>query len=179
MNIGIWKEINRKLDKKIAVLVLLFFILFSSNFSVAQTILGKSQNLSTLKVDELSDEKLLIFNKQFLESGYTKSQMEEELIKRNLPTSEIEKLQLRLKELEKSGKIKSESESKNTGKRQVERSFEKTEDETLYNNLMPKVFGSELFNNPRLSFEPNLKMATPLNYQIGPDDELLIDIYIF
>jgi protein involved in polysaccharide export with SLBB domain len=179
MNIGIWKEINRKLDKKIAVLVLLFFILFSSNFSVAQTILGKSQNLSTLKVDELSDEKLLIFNKQFLESGYTKSQMEEELIKRNLPTSEIEKLQLRLKELEKSGKIKSESESKNTGKRQVERSFEKTEDETLYNNLMPKVFGSELFNNPRLSFEPNLKMATPLNYQIGPDDELLIDIFGF
>ncbi len=179
MNIGIWKEISWKLDKKMAVLVLLFFILFSSNFSVAQTALGKSQNLSTLKVDELSDEKLLNFNKQFLESGYTKSQMEEELIKRNLPSSEIEKLQLRLKELEKSGKIKSESESQNTGKRQVDRSFDKTEGETPYNNLMPKVFGSELFNNPRLSFEPNLKMATPLNYQIGPDDELLIDIFGF
>ncbi len=179
MNIGIWKDINWKLDKKLAVLMLLFFILFYSNFSMAQTTLGKSQNLSTLKVDELSDEQLLNFNKQYLGSGLSKSQMEEELTKRNLPSSEIEKLQLRLKELEKSGKIKSEPIDQNSRKKQVERSYEKTEDETPFNNLMPKVFGSELFNNPRLSFEPNLKMATPLNYQIGPDDELLIDIFGF
>lgn len=179
MNIGIWKDINWKLDKKLAVLMLLFFILFCSNFSIAQSTMGKSQNLSTLKVDELSDEQLLNFNKQYLGSGLSKSQMEEELTKRNLPSSEIEKLQLRLKELEKSGKIKSESIDQNIGTRQVGRSYDKMEDETPFNNLMPKVFGAELFNNPRLSFEPNLKMATPLNYQIGPDDELLIDIFGF
>ncbi|MFM6937849.1 MAG: polysaccharide biosynthesis/export family protein, partial [Aquirufa sp.] len=33
------------------------------------------------------------------------------------------------------------------------------------------------FNNQKLNFEPNLKIATPKNYQLGPDDELNIDIF--
>jgi protein involved in polysaccharide export with SLBB domain len=40
-----------------------------------------------------------------------------------------------------------------------------------------KIFGSELFSNKNMTFEPNMKIATPSNYQIGPDDELIIDIY--
>jgi protein involved in polysaccharide export with SLBB domain len=42
--------------------------------------------------------------------------------------------------------------------------------------LIPKIFGEDLFRNSRISFEPNLRMATPRTYIIGPDDELLIDI---
>ena len=43
--------------------------------------------------------------------------------------------------------------------------------------FVSKVFGDNLFNNEELSFEPNLKIATPKNYQLGPDDELNIDIF--
>ena len=39
------------------------------------------------------------------------------------------------------------------------------------------VFGSELFDNPTLNFEPNLKLATPVNYVLGPGDELQISVY--
>jgi protein involved in polysaccharide export with SLBB domain len=39
------------------------------------------------------------------------------------------------------------------------------------------VFGSELFDNPELNFEPNLKLATPVNYILGPGDELQISVY--
>jgi len=38
------------------------------------------------------------------------------------------------------------------------------------------VFGSELFDNPTLNFQPNLKLATPVNYVLGPGDELQISI---
>lgn len=41
----------------------------------------------------------------------------------------------------------------------------------------PNVFGADLFNNPNLTFEPNLRIPTPENYQIGPDDEIIISIY--
>lgn len=41
----------------------------------------------------------------------------------------------------------------------------------------PQIFGSELFNNASLTFEPNLRIATPVNYEIGPDDELVISVY--
>lgn len=38
------------------------------------------------------------------------------------------------------------------------------------------LFGSDLFNNKNLNFEPNLRIPTPINYIIGPDDELNVDI---
>ncbi|WP_346316637.1 SLBB domain-containing protein [Chitinophaga sp. YIM B06452] len=40
-----------------------------------------------------------------------------------------------------------------------------------------KIFGSELFRNKNLTFEPNLRMATPPNYKLAPGDELVIDVY--
>lgn len=40
-----------------------------------------------------------------------------------------------------------------------------------------KIFGLEIFNNGVLSFEPNLRIATPVGYIIGPDDELNLNIY--
>ncbi|MES2376903.1 MAG: SLBB domain-containing protein [Bacteroidota bacterium] len=38
------------------------------------------------------------------------------------------------------------------------------------------VFGSSFFDSPSLSFEPNLRIATPTNYILGPDDELAINV---
>jgi protein involved in polysaccharide export with SLBB domain len=47
----------------------------------------------------------------------------------------------------------------------------------VFGNLIPKIFGEDLFkSNNRLTFEPNLRMATPKSYVVGPDDELLVDI---
>ena len=40
-----------------------------------------------------------------------------------------------------------------------------------------KVFGRDIFNNKDLSFEPNLNIATPANYHLGPGDAVYIDIY--
>ncbi len=40
-----------------------------------------------------------------------------------------------------------------------------------------KVFGRDIFNNRLLSFEPNMNIATPQNYVLGPGDEVIVDIY--
>ena len=40
-----------------------------------------------------------------------------------------------------------------------------------------KVFGRDIFNNKELSFEPNMNIATPQNYRLGPGDAVIIDIY--
>lgn len=40
-----------------------------------------------------------------------------------------------------------------------------------------KIFGHDLFNNEELSFEPNMNIATPQNYLLGPGDVVSIDIY--
>ncbi len=40
-----------------------------------------------------------------------------------------------------------------------------------------KIFGHDIFNRRNLSFEPNMNIATPQNYVLGPGDQLIVDIY--
>lgn len=40
-----------------------------------------------------------------------------------------------------------------------------------------KVFGRNIFNNKDLSFEPNMNIATPENYVLGPGDAVYVDVY--
>ena len=40
-----------------------------------------------------------------------------------------------------------------------------------------KVFGRDIFNNKNLTFEPQMNIATPQNYVLGPGDKLIIDVY--
>lgn len=40
-----------------------------------------------------------------------------------------------------------------------------------------KIFGHDIFNNEELSFEPNMNIATPQDYVVGPGDVVIVDIY--
>lgn len=39
------------------------------------------------------------------------------------------------------------------------------------------VYGRDIFNTRSLTFEPNENMATPVNYRLGPGDEVIVDIW--
>ena len=40
-----------------------------------------------------------------------------------------------------------------------------------------KIFGHDIFRSKDLSFEPNMNIATPVNYVLGPNDEVILDVY--
>ena len=55
---------------------------------------------------------------------------------------------------------------------------------TMYKRLIEKlskdrkkVFGRDIFNRNDLSFEPNMNIATPQNYILGPGDAVYVDVY--
>ena len=54
-------------------------------------------------------------------------------------------------------------------------------EQEMYERIMQKnkkkVFGRDIFNNPQLNFEPNMNIATPQNYRLGPGDKVFVDIY--
>ena len=50
-------------------------------------------------------------------------------------------------------------------------------DKEIYYNPEDEVFGRNIFNTQSLTFEPNVNLATPANYQLGPGDEVIIDIW--
>lgn len=44
-------------------------------------------------------------------------------------------------------------------------------------NASRRIFGHDLFTNSRLTFEPNLSIATPDNYVLGAGDEVIVDLW--
>ena len=60
-------------------------------------------------------------------------------------------------------------------KAQVEHDVQATSNVTA--GTGKKIFGHDIFNRGALSFEPNMNIATPQNYVLGPGDQVIIDIY--
>ena len=52
-----------------------------------------------------------------------------------------------------------------------------TDSASVVGVLTRRIFGHDMFTNARLTFEPNLNIATPENYVLGPGDEVIIDTW--
>ena len=168
---------------KKVIAALLFLIVVASSNLIAQT------NYSDVKVDELSDTQIRQLMQRAESVGYNDAQLEQMAAAQGMPAEEIVKLRARVdkirKQVDKTSAAKEVNEDENqSGTRTFdaggqkssasERSVEDSRDS--FGNLIPQVFGSELFKNDNITFEPNLRMATPKSYIIGPDDQLLIDL---
>lgn len=173
------------MNKLFKLLSLLLFL------SISMPVLAQvnPQNLSNVRVDELSDDQVRAFMRQVESSGLGDAQLEQIAQARGMRPEEVKKLRDRVEKL-KSGAKKSAANadpnkvSKNDNGRslnyeqdsiQVEKDPE-TEAEKALLELRAKIFGADLFKNKNQTFEPNLNIATPKGYVIGPNDELLIDI---
>jgi protein involved in polysaccharide export with SLBB domain len=166
--------------KKLLFIAFLFFALTQTTSVVAQDLL-KGQDLSTLKVDYLSDADLSKIRTQLESNKLTIEQAEQMALAKGMPANEFAKLKARLgmKSANAKPKLKpSYSFDKDTlSVDEYARKQEKIVNKKVKDSLNALVFGSELFDNPTLNFEPNLKLATPVNYVLGPGDELQISVY--
>jgi protein involved in polysaccharide export with SLBB domain len=163
--------------KKLITVVVLFIALFQSATVLAQDLL-KSTDLSTLKVDYLSDSDIAKIKTQLQTNNMTIEQAEPIALGKGMSAGEFSKLKLRLEGnsttsgMDQKGDQKEEVEAKELTRKQ-----EKIVNKKVKDTINALIFGSELFDNPELNFEPNLKLATPVNYVLGPGDELQISVY--
>jgi protein involved in polysaccharide export with SLBB domain len=163
--------------RKIIIAAVFFIALFQSATMLAQDLL-KSTDLSTLKVDYLSDSDIGKIKVQLQTNNMTIDQAEPMALAKGMPASEFAKLKMRLEgnsaspNLDQKGDEKAVMEAKELTRKQ-----EKIVNNKVKDTVNALIFGSELFDNPELNFEPNLKLATPVNYVLGPGDELQISVY--
>ena len=162
--------------KKIITTLLLMFTLFQSGTLLAQDLL-RSTDLSTLKVDYLSDSDIAKIKSQLQANNTTIDQVEPIALAKGMPTTEFAKLKLRLGGDRISPTGVSYKDNFDEKKEELSRKQDKIVNKKVKDTLNSLVFGSELFDNPELNFEPNLKLATPVNYILGPGDELQISVY--
>jgi protein involved in polysaccharide export with SLBB domain len=158
--------------RKIITALLLLLALFQSSNALAQDLL-KSTDLSTLKVDYLSDSDIAKIKTQLQTNNVTIEQAEPMALAKGMSAAEFAKLKIRLG-ASAAGK---KDDLKGEESEELTRKQEKIVNTKVKDTLNALVFGSELFDNPTLNFEPNLKLATPVNYVLGPGDEMQVSVY--
>ena len=162
-----------------------YFFALICTLSVLSPSVFAQQNLdiTTIKVDELSDEQITELVKRANEAGLSTTEFLQMAQMRGMSPLEIEKLRNRLEEINLGGtSSRSGSVSNRNPRRQVDLAEITRGLATAQENIEfteSQIFGSNLFyqKNRRLSFEPNLNQATPKTYILGPGDMVFVDIY--
>lgn len=157
---------------KIRVLIVMWVLGCLSFSAVAQL----PSNLSAVKSSQLSNDQLLTLLKQGEASGQSQEDVLRDLKTRGLPDAEITELTTRVAQLtrqQSSADAGSSFNASQIGRRKTSAN----QVEGLREAATSLVFGAELFTEASSLFVPNLSIATPPNYKVGPGDELLLEVY--
>ncbi|MDB5000904.1 MAG: colonic acid export protein Wza, partial [Mucilaginibacter sp.] len=173
-------------SKYFLLLILCCFAMLLSRPVFAQTI---PSNLSTINVNELSDSQIKQIMQQAQANNLTDAQLLQSLQARGLSPEQSRILQARIDGIKKANGTTNDKSSKTQSSEDrllQNRKLNYNPDTTLIdtqrtqkivNMFQPKIFGAEMFKNNNIKFEPNLKIATPVNYIVGPEDQLNISVY--
>ena len=166
-----------KIKRILLFLLLIPTILFSQNVSD----LKQDMNMKTLR--EMSDKEIKSYWMQAQERGYTLNQIKTLARAQGASESDLIEFERRvikigetdLKE-EDDDLVKTQNELTSIfGLKIDEKSEEEVDEPYSFVNL--GVFGSEFFNNPNINTSPQINIATPESYELGPGDELAISIW--
>lgn len=132
-------------------------------------------DLSSVTADQFSDTDIATIRSRLQASGISYDQAGQIAISKGMPPEEWQKLKARL--MQTGGTVSKDNAVNPQAIENANREQQK-DDYLSYSkqNTSPGVFGSSMFNTPSLSFDPNLRIATPVNYILGPDDELVVNM---
>ncbi len=131
---------------------------------------------------KMTDQQVIEYVKQATQEGKEQKQIAAELARRGVTREQAERIKKQYEQQMGTDAANMQGTELNEA-----RLREETQDETtaLTDNQPTTeelaqedlVFGRNIFNTQNLTFEPNSNMATPPNYQLGPGDEVIIDIW--
>jgi len=141
---------------------------------------------------QMTDEAIMNYAAQAMSAGKSQTQVASELMSRGVSAQQIKRL---LKEYQDKGSavtnvgpaatqkleqlrptresVSLEEEMGEEKRTIVDPSVRKVEKE----DSVAVIFGQDIFAGKTLTFEPNLNIATPTDYILGPGDEVIIDIW--
>lgn len=130
---------------------------------------------------QMSDEAVVRYVKDGVQSGKSQKQLYGELASKGVTKEQLLRLKEKYEQQQSSqASVKSED---NVDTQRV--NPEKRDDvkKAQSNNIRADVptgipvFGRSIFTNADLTFEPSLNIATPVNYRLGPGDQLVIEVW--
>lgn len=158
------------------------FVLLTETNAFAQIPSIETIDLSSVNIDNYSDDQLNVLIERAKQSDSEEKDIYEVLRQKGLAASEIFKLKSRINKLEDSKTSNKSSDVKRDSKKNND-NIGRTYDEEANMIIMKdnkrdlSIFGSELFAQNSMVFEPNLRIPTPASYILGPDDEVILNVF--
>ena len=164
---------------KFIKILLTLVILMTLSFSMyAQDPLA-GRDLTNVKVDALSDNQIAAIQQKLMQSGMSIDQVESQAIAKGMPPAEFAKLKARVNGL--TSIVMAKAVKKVNVMTAGAENIGKDKDSAALNmntSINTLVYGSELFTmGSSNSNTANIVMATPLNYEIGPNDVIKLVVY--
>lgn len=137
---------------------------------------------SPLHAQTMSDTQVLEYVKQGLQEGKDQRVLASELARKGVTEEQAR----RVKQLYDQQNNASSDQISGTAQAEIRLREQVSDDNSA---VMPnqeraedvveenRVYGRNIFNTRNLTFEPSVNIATPLNYRLGPGDEVIIDIW--
>ena len=138
-----------------------------------------AQDLKNLKINQLSDQQMMQVWQQFSAKGMTESEAMKMMVQKGLGPNEVGMFKKRLVGIQAAQKSKfgttaaSKNFIKDTSMFLQDSSWV---NEVPFIRTNERYYGYSFFSNPNTEFQPNLNVATPKNYILGPGDELNITL---
>lgn len=140
-----------------------------------------SQDLSAIKnidVASLSDEQIATYWEAIKEKGYTLSQLDQIAKVQGIPASKVAEFKARVNNLQATKATEAKIINDQVAVNLKEEPFGINDEQIVKkDSTTSELFGYDFFNNSKISFTPNLNVAVPDSYQLGPGDELTIDLW--
>lgn len=155
-------------------IILLFSLILFMNTSYSQSILN-NVNVSLIKIEQLSSNDIIQIRNEMDKNNISFEAMEQMALSKGMSPANFALLKSRIEN--EAPKSSSQSGTVQITTIPNEPISMDVDANNTPKEITSKIFGSELFTNPSLSFEPNSNLATPYNYILGTGDELQIVIY--
>ena len=146
-------------------------------FSIQSISSQSIDQIRNVDIDSYSDSQIASYWNKAQQQGYNLEQLELISKSKGMSSSEFMKLKNRILNLKTENKTNFSSNDEFSSEASESETFGLDGSESKKDIEKTELFGYDFFKNPSISFTPNLNLATPTNYQLGPGDELLIDIW--
>ena len=160
----------KKNTQPFLILLLIFF-----------TSIAFSQDISQLKnvdVNSMSDDQIESYWSQIKKGGYTMEQVAILAKAQGISATKIADFKRRVNSLGAKNTFKNKNfEIEEKGEFTDEPFGLKDPQMAEKDSVSVSLFGYDFFSNSKVSFTPSINIAVPKNYQIGPGDEIMIDLW--
>ena len=130
----------------------------------------------------MSDDEVISYVKNAVNQGKSQQTIYKEVVARGVSTSQLQRIKDKYEQQKENAVVKKSNKNVDTQRVNPEQAEDKAPAQSNDMNVDGpeggiKVFGRDIFRTANLTFEPSMNIATPVNYRLGPGDELQIEVW--